>query len=123
MQIFFLQLGPYSVPPGSLILLSSYTMAMDPTIFYKPDLVLPGPVSSELTMIKPGVVYVRCICSERWERGSDGEARARQAFATLPFGHGPRGCIGGWDWGIDFLQLLTECTLPALLFLSGFCSL
>ena len=70
-------------------------MAMDPTIFYKPDLVLPGPVSSELTMIKPGVVYVRCICSERWERGSDGESRARQAFATLPFGHGPRGCIGG----------------------------
>ena len=37
------------------------------------------------------------ICPERWERGSDGESRARQAFATLPFGHGPRGCIGGLD--------------------------
>ena len=35
-----------------------------------------------------------CNCSERWERGLDSKSRAKQAFATLPFGHGPRGCIG-----------------------------
>ena len=45
------QLGPYSVPPCSLVLLSSYTMAMDSTIFYKPDLVLPGPISSDLMLM------------------------------------------------------------------------
>ena len=45
------QLGPYSVPPCSLVLLSSYTMATDSTIFYKPDLVLPGPISSDLMLM------------------------------------------------------------------------
>merc|ERR1719357_2345510 len=67
-----LQLGPYLVPPGSLVLVSSYTMARDSSIFYNPDLILP----------------------ERWGRGLDATTRARQAFASLPFGHGPRGCIG-----------------------------
>ena len=38
--------------------------------------------------------YWILTCSERWGRGLDATTRARQAFASLPFGHGPRGCIG-----------------------------
>ena len=84
MQIFFLQLGPYSVPPGSLILLSSYTMAMDPTIFYKPDLVLPGQVSSELTLMKPSVFYVAMTDAFAQRDGSVGQMESLELDRHLP---------------------------------------
>ena len=67
-------LGPHHIPPGTLILISLYVMGRDQQIFSQPDTFSP----------------------ERWMR--DGETdpteRRRRAFASLPFGHGARSCIG-----------------------------
>jgi len=66
-----MEVGGYLVEAGTLLLISSYTMGRDQAIFPSPGEVLPG----------------------RWGR-TDTSARAERALASLPFGHGVRGCIG-----------------------------
>ena len=67
-------LAGHTILPGDLLLLSSYAMAGDPGVFHRPYEVLP----------------------ERWLRtsGLTEVERTRQARASMPFGHGTRGCIG-----------------------------
>ena len=67
-------LGSHSIQPGTILLVSLYVMGRDGTIFRQPETVLP----------------------ERWLREGEEEAseRRRRAFASLPFGHGARSCIG-----------------------------
>ena len=67
-------LGSHSIQPGTILLVSLYVMGRDGTIFRQPETVLP----------------------ERWLREGEEEAsqRRRRAFASLPFGHGARSCVG-----------------------------
>jgi cytochrome P450 len=63
------QLGPYLVPTGSAVMMSTYTMHHDPRYF-------PDPFRFD---------------PDRWTP----EARAsRPQFSYFPFGGGPRRCIG-----------------------------
>ncbi len=63
------ELGGYTLPVGSQVLVSPYAMHRDPRYFPEPERFLP----------------------ERW---TTSEARALPRFAYLPFGGGPRICIG-----------------------------
>ena len=67
-------LGQYNVQPGTLLLMSSYAMGRNPDIFDNPEEVRP----------------------ERWMRNRKEKdfKKHKMAFATLPFGHGARSCIG-----------------------------
>ena len=69
-----IMVGEYEVQPGTLLLMSSYAMGRDGNIFDHPEDVKP----------------------ERWMRNRNEKDLTRhgKAFASLPFGHGARGCIG-----------------------------
>ncbi|KDO22339.1 hypothetical protein SPRG_12800 [Saprolegnia parasitica CBS 223.65] len=64
----------YSIPKGTSVLMQTYTMSRDPTVFENPN------------EFKP----------ERWlERdGKTASQRQAAAYSTLPFGMGARGCAG-----------------------------
>ena len=67
-------LGSYMVERGTLLLMSSYAMGRSGDIFDLPDMITP----------------------ERWIRNLNEKdvQKTSRAFASLPFGHGARGCIG-----------------------------
>eukprot|EP00092_Neocalanus_flemingeri_P014058 GFUD01015166.1.p1 GENE.GFUD01015166.1~~GFUD01015166.1.p1 ORF type:complete len:470 (+),score=101.94 GFUD01015166.1:86-1495(+) len=69
-----MQLGSYQVDGGTLLLMSSYAMGRNGDIFDHPNEVRP----------------------DRWKRNLNTKdlQRSTKAFASLPFGHGARGCIG-----------------------------
>ena len=69
-----IQLGGFEVPAGQLILLSIFAMGRMPEYFTEPEKYWP----------------------ERWERdGISGlHLGVGNSFASLPFGHGIRNCIG-----------------------------
>ena len=69
-----MQLGPYKIEAGTLLLISSFAMGRDSSIFDNPMEVQP----------------------DRWNRSDDEDhiKKKRKAFSVLPFGHGVRGCIG-----------------------------
>jgi len=62
-------LGEYAIPAGSVTLISPYTMHRHPRYWDQPDHFMP-------------------------ERFAPGQSEARPRFAYLPFGGGPRLCIG-----------------------------
>lgn len=61
----------YTVPANTLVISSTYYLGRDPDLFPEPEVFRP----------------------ERWLR-SDGTADSIHPFAWLPFGYGPRMCIG-----------------------------
>lgn len=69
-----IQVGGFEVPAGQLILLSIFAMGRMPEYFTEPEKYWPA----------------------RWDRiGSSGQhLGVRNSFASLPFGHGIRNCIG-----------------------------
>ena len=77
-----LQLSPsaaVSLPARQVVLLSTYAMGRDERNFPEPELFWPG----------------------RWDREEDKEGKrkrrlrgVREAFAWMPFGFGPRACVG-----------------------------
>jgi cytochrome P450 len=77
------EVGGYSIPRGSLVLVSQYVMHRDPRFFQDPERFLP----------------------ERWTP----EAKsARPQFSYFPFGGGPRRCVGeGFAWMEATLMLAT----------------
>jgi cytochrome P450 len=77
------EVGGYSIPRGSLVLVSQYVMHRDPRFFSEPGRFDP----------------------ERWTP----EAKAsRPQFSYFPFGGGPRRCIGeGFAWMEAVLMLAT----------------
>ena len=76
-----LQLGPHTVASGSLILVSSYTMARDSNIFYKPDLILPGANSFHM-LITTGA----CVAIVQRD-GSVGWIQSLELNRRLPLSH------------------------------------
>lgn len=64
-------LGGYHIPKGTFLTKASQISSRDERYFTNPDLFLP----------------------ERWERGATREENFHP-FASLPFGHGPRMCVG-----------------------------
>merc|ERR1719427_1695479 len=64
-------LGGYTVPPGTKVVTMSQVAANSEENFSCPETFLP----------------------ERWIRGHPLQHKGH-AFANLPFGHGPRACIG-----------------------------
>jgi len=64
-------LGGYQIPKNTLVMRHGALNSVDPKYFHNPDHFIP----------------------ERWIRGS-AEYNKVDAFANLPFGHGPRACIG-----------------------------
>jgi len=65
-------LSGYQVPKGTLIFRLGVLMSMDEKYFKNPDQFLP----------------------ERWIRGCPQHEKLNNAYANLPFGHGPRACVG-----------------------------
>ncbi len=65
------QFGGYLVPAGSLVAVSEYITHRDPAVWEDPDRFRP----------------------ERWDREREGY-RAPSPFEYLPFGYGPRRCVG-----------------------------
>jgi len=65
-------LSGYQVPKGTLIFRLGALMSMDEKYFKNPDQFLP----------------------ERWIRGCPQHEKLNNAYANLPFGHGPRACVG-----------------------------
>lgn len=80
------EVGGYTVPAGSVLLMSQWVMHRDPRYYPEPSRFLP----------------------ERWE--SEQEA-GRPKYAYFPFGGGPRVCIGAqfaWTEGILLLATLAQ---------------
>jgi cytochrome P450 len=79
-------LGRYTIPAGSLVLMSQYVMHRDPRYFPDPERFDP----------------------ERWTREAQA---ARPKFSYFPFGGGPRLCIGesfAWMEGVLLLATLAQ---------------
>lgn len=75
------QIGPYHVPKGSTIMLSPYVMHRNPKYWNNPEAFVP-------------------------ERFAPEEVEQRQSHTYVPFGGGPRGCIGD-NFALTELTLLT----------------
>lgn len=68
-----IRLGEYNISAGTVLLVSTYFMGRNETIF-------PNPLQ---------------VSPERWLRGAERqELSSAMAYSVLPFGHGVRGCIG-----------------------------
>jgi cytochrome P450 len=77
------QIGDYTLPAGSFILISPYITHHDPRFFPDPEAFQP----------------------QRWDSA---KARTHTRFAFFPFGAGPRQCIGeGFAWMEGVLVLAT----------------
>ena len=84
----------FVILPGSRILMSTYAMGRDPRFFPDPDRFHPDRWDRELSARLPG-----------------------SAFAVLPFGFGPRRCIGKTiaDYSMEALivDLLSQCKMTS----------
>ncbi|XP_046449111.1 cytochrome P450 315a1, mitochondrial-like [Daphnia pulex] len=65
-------IGGYSIPPDTIMLMSAYTSGRDERYFRNAQDFIP----------------------ERWNRHGPSNGMVMDPFASLPFGHGRRGCIG-----------------------------
>jgi len=97
------EIGGYNIPPGTLLLISTFAMGRDQNLFRDAEVVKP----------------------ERWVRGGvrrKGEEENKeviQPFAFLPFGHGKRGCIGRRLAEMALHQLVTRSAERFVLTCSG----
>ncbi|OQS00096.1 expressed hypothetical protein [Thraustotheca clavata] len=62
----------YSIPKGTLLMMQCYVMSRDPNVF------------DNSNVFKP----------ERWLDRDQTSNRSKEAYSTLPFGMGARGCVG-----------------------------
>jgi cytochrome P450 len=81
------QIGGYDLPKGTLVSMSQWVMHRDPRWFDDPERFWP----------------------DRWLDGHEGQARKPPRYAYLPFGGGPRQCIGN-----NFALLEATLLLAAL---------
>ncbi len=79
-------IGGYEVPAGSIVMISPFVLHRDPRFYDQPELFRP----------------------ERW---TPEEKASRPKYAALPFGAGPRGCIGeafAWMEGILVIATIAQ---------------